>query len=59
MENMAGFRSIQIPAITPYFSLKIAILAITDIPFLTKMQKEENRRNDSPLDNRKIQVGLN
>jgi hypothetical protein len=41
MENMAGFEAPKRPAITPYSSLKIVMLTITDTPFLTKMQKGE------------------
>ena len=38
-------------AITSYFGLRIALNAITDTIFLTILQKRENRRNDSPIDN--------
>jgi len=44
------------PLITPHSTLKIAILTVADNIFLTILQKGENRRNDSPLDNIKKQV---
>jgi len=33
------------------------VYAGTDIIFITKMQKGENRKNDPPPDNIKMQVG--
>jgi len=43
IENMNGIADPKKPLITSYSALKVAILAITDTPFLTKMQKRENR----------------
>jgi hypothetical protein len=45
--------------ITPHSNPKILILAIPNTTFPTRLQKRENRRNDSPLDIMKIQVGYN
>ena len=54
---MAGFADPKKPSITPHSALKIAILTVTDTIFLTNLQKRENHRNDSLLENIKIQVG--
>jgi len=39
MENMAGFRSIKKPVMSDISEMKINPIAITDIPFMPKMQK--------------------
>ena len=51
-----GFVDQKKPLITPYSALHMAILTVADTIFLTNLQKRENRRNDSPLDNIKMQV---
>lgn len=57
MEIMSGLTSLQKPAITQFFTLHMAIIFIADTIFLTNLQKRENRRNDPPLDNTKMQAG--
>jgi len=42
MENMAGFRSIKKPVILEIPTIIIATPTVTDINFLTKMQKRAN-----------------
>jgi hypothetical protein len=54
--NLPTYQPAKIPGIAPYFGLKIIILAIGDNIYLTILQKRENRRNDSPLDNIRKQV---
>ena len=56
METSAGLMSPLKPAITLHFGMIIAKVAITDTIFLTKLQKRENRPNNSPLDIMKMQV---
>jgi len=57
MEILNGFSGAIKPVISPYSALLIASFAIADTIFLTILQKRENRRNDPPLDNTKMQVG--
>ena len=45
----------QLSVIISHFGLKIARIAIADTIFITILQKRENRRNDSPFDNIKMQ----
>jgi len=56
METLNGFADPKKPLITPHSALKIATITITDTLILTKMQKGENRLNDSPLDIMKMQI---
>jgi hypothetical protein len=46
---MNGFRSIKKTVILQSPTIKIAILAIADILFLTKLQKRENQLNGLSL----------
>jgi len=56
MENMNGFADPKKPLIPTHSALETAILIIADTIFLTKLQKRENRQNDSPHDKIKMQV---
>jgi len=57
METINGFVDQKKPLIPPIFALEIASLSIADNIFHTILQKRENRRNSSPLDIMKMQVG--
>jgi len=56
MEIIQSLSAFEKPVFSEHIWYRNAPVTIADTIFLTILQKRGNRRNDSPLDNMKMQV---